>query len=97
MQCVEDSSQLINNGSSSLCQGMSPGNYGARENCRLTVDWDSLLHCAVQAYDSEGNRAQLSNIVEVITPSEPTTPAPPVEEVVDTHTKELLEIIRLGN
>ena len=97
MQCVEDSSQLSNNGSSSLCQGMSPGNYGARENCRLTVDWDSLLHCAVQAYDSEGNRAQLSNIVEVTTPAQPTTSAPPQVEEVDTQTKELLKIIRLGN
>ena len=97
VQCVQDRDQFT--GNVSLCGEMAPGDYGARESCSLTTDhWDSQLYCAVLGYDDLNNRGQLSNIVEVNIPSQPTTAAPVLEqEEVDSHTKELIKIIRLGN
>ena len=105
VQCGLDREQLSHraaspNASLSLCGEMAPGDYGARESCSLTTElWDSQLYCAVLAYDRLGNRGQSSNIAEVNIPSQPTTTADPAleEEEVDTHTKELIKIIRLGN
>ena len=103
VQCVEERAQLSSNVSlslsDSLCGEMTPGEYGAQESCSLTTDqWDSRLYCGVLAYDDLGNRGQISNIVEVIIPTQPTTAAPDLEnEEVDTHTQELIKIIRLGN
>ena len=105
VQCVEEREELSpdtsRNSSLSLCGEMSPHHYGARETCSLTTDqWDTRLYCGVLAYDELGNRGQTSNIVQVDIPSRPSTAAPALEEEeeeVDTHTQELIKIIRLGN
>ena len=42
-------------------------------------------------------RGELSNIVMVSLPPLPTTPPPPVTDPMDSHTQQLLDIIRHGN
>ena len=75
---------------------MSPSDYGTKEKCDARVGWDRTMYCAVLAFDTNNNRGKVSNVIEVITPAQQTSPVPPAEEV-DSHTKELLKIIRLGN
>ena len=65
-----------------------PEEYGVEQRSTVGIPWpNEVFYYAIVAYDEEGNRAEVSNVISVYAEEKPSTPSPPVafeNNILDT-------------